>query len=273
MKTDLWWNLVLSFFHSNLKYMLVLSFGLMGYFVCVKWFKLQRLAAGKKHDPGPVLIFISASIAAAWLMIVCLRPMASYIYFYYGFQSLSSGRHDLAYEEFLTAYNMAPSNNAILDRLAFASYAVRPPAEALPWFQALENRRSLSPEMGIYYGHLLLESGETDKAGRILAYARDNASKPGFAFFYLGILHQLQGQYAEAEKELCQALELEGKFGALIRWQMVELFRQSGNTEKVLSALDEIGRLYGVDPAVERRVLELRNEYKKNGQDFIRSSP
>lgn len=192
--------------------------------------KFSRRLLQKSMAAG-YLVLIFSSALFFYLTVRGLRPVTAYFYFYYGLSCLYENRHDLAYEEFLSAHHLAPENNGILDRLAFAAYSSKPAETALPWFIALE-KKGMSSDMMIYYGALLLDSGNLEKARSVLEYASKHAMHPAFAHFYLGVFHKMRSEYDLAVSCMLKSRDMSPGHFNMISYHMALTALEAGNTKE-----------------------------------------
>ncbi|MDD2714378.1 MAG: hypothetical protein PHW04_00635 [Candidatus Wallbacteria bacterium] len=234
---DIWWQMILSFLNNNTGILLLLVLGMMFFFIFVKKVKQYFFSRGKT-GAGVTVIFISCLFFFQFL-VFCLKPIVAYVYFYYGFICLYEKKHDIAYQEFLTAHQLSPDNRGILDRLAFAAYSSRPPEEAVKIFEELE-KVGISSDMMIYYGHLLLSTGNPEKAKKMLEFASKHALHPTFAYFYLGVYRQQRKEYPEALALMQKTLAQAGEDKNFVRWYMLRIYGEMQDEPAMLALLREM---------------------------------
>lgn len=257
--TDILWEIVLSFLEKNSKHLLFLAVAVMVFFVAVKAIRKKIETQPKKQAVWWCSLFLVITLFFTFLVSSATRVTA-YFYLYYGLKCLYEHKHDHAYEEFLEAHRLDPSNGHILDRLAFAAYSSKDFSVARKWFDKLE-RINVSYDMGIYHGHVLLMTGEPERAKEILEASSKHASKPAFAFFYLGDYYRFKKDYEQARTNYEKALELTGLHKNFVRMHMAGMYQEIGDHEKAKELLRFVADNPGSEETLSQSARKILDKY------------
>jgi len=236
------WDISLNFIDHGLIWLGISILITLVYFIFIK-FWLKPSLAKKTSKKIPVLAGIIVSIVFFISFYKSLKPIVSYVYYFYGNLCISEGKYVNALWEFKEAAKLYPTNDKFNERVGLLSYVKNDYSTALKYFDAVED---MTPESMIYYGAAQIQLGFYETEEKNIRSALEYQYNPNLAYYFLGMSLHKQKKYDKAEKALLNSISTIVKpMKCVVEWELASVYIDTNRpalakkyAEKIVSSKD-----------------------------------